>query len=169
MKTSILLILLGFMPYPSTVENPDLERVRKLYLHAAHEESSCRQLMEYLSESKNKQAVFQAYYGSASMMMAKHVYNPFNKLDYFNEGRKILENAIQQDPKNTEAIVLRYLAQSKIPAFLGYNNNMDEDKKFILTSLPKFQKGEEKKYLLYLLEKSGNFTDQELKNINNQS
>ena len=162
-------MFLAFLPHSGIAENPKLEKVRKLYIEAAHEESSCRQLMKYLSDIDSTKAVFQAYYGSASMMMAKHVYNPFNKLDYFNKGKDILENAIQKEPKNTEAIVLRYLAQSKIPAFLGYNNNMNEDKKFILYSLSKFKDQELKKYLIYLLEKSGNFTDKELDDINNQS
>lgn len=167
MKTGILMMFLSFLPYVGTSENPDLEKARKLYLNAATEENSCRQLIDYLSTRKNKQVVFQAYYGSAYMMMAKHVHNPFNKLEYFNEGREILENAIQEEPKNTEAVVLRYLVQSKIPAFLGYKNNMEEDKKFILSSLSKFEQGEGKKYLFYLLGKSGNLTDQELKSINN--
>jgi hypothetical protein len=52
---------------------------------------------------------------------------PLKKLKYFNRGKSILEEVIDAYPLNIELRYLRYSMQKKIPDFLGYNRNIDED------------------------------------------
>jgi hypothetical protein len=65
--------------------------------------------------------------------MAKHAGNPLSKYSNFNKGKKLLENAVKRDPKNLEIRFMRYICQEKTPSFLGYKENLEEDKKFILS------------------------------------
>ena len=52
---------------------------------------------------------------------------PFKKMKYFNRGKSILEEAIEANPLNVELRYLRYSLQKRVPDFLGYNANIDED------------------------------------------
>jgi hypothetical protein len=69
------------------------------------------------------------------MIMAKHALNPISKLSYFNTGKKLLDRAISKDSDNVELFFLRYATQVSAPAILGYNDNIDNDKQYILNSL----------------------------------
>jgi hypothetical protein len=44
-----------------------------------------------------------------------------------------LSEAIKKEPKNLEIRFMRYICQEKTPSFLGYKENLEEDKKFILS------------------------------------
>ena len=70
------------------------------------------------------------------MIMAKHVFNPFSKLSYFNKGKLILEKAIQAEGKNVELRFLRYSIQTNVPAFLGYKSNLKNDYNFLKQAIP---------------------------------
>src|SRR5690606_10633279 len=76
------------------------------------------------------------YKGSATMMMAQHVSNPFSKLSYFHKGKNMLDEAISVDLENMELRFLRFAAQTEAPAMLGYRGEIEQDKNLILSSLP---------------------------------
>ncbi|MGJ8660110.1 MAG: hypothetical protein ACSHWV_09670 [Cellulophaga fucicola] len=71
------------------------------------------------------------YIASCTMKKAEYTIWPFKKLAYFNEGKKSLENYIEEYPKDIEAKYVRFLVQTNIPDFLGYNTRIAADKKFI--------------------------------------
>ncbi|MBS2210071.1 hypothetical protein KEM09_01575 [Carboxylicivirga mesophila] len=71
------------------------------------------------------------YQVAASMQRAKYATNPFKKLKYFNEGKEQLEAYIISHPNNIEGYYVRLLIQSEVPAFLGYNENMESDISFV--------------------------------------
>ncbi|MDO6492668.1 MAG: hypothetical protein ABJD66_00765 [Cellulophaga sp.] len=75
------------------------------------------------------------YVASCIMKKAEFTIWPFKKLAYFNEGKKELESYIKKYPNDLEARYVRYLVQSNIPSFLGYNTRIAADKKFITDNL----------------------------------
>ena len=83
-------------------------------------------------EQTNK-PIYEALYAVGHFFMAKHAGNPLSKYSNFNKGKKLLENAVKRDPKNLEIRFMRYICQEKTPGFLGYKDNLEEDKKFILS------------------------------------
>lgn len=90
-----------------------------------------------MSKSKSafettKKPIYQAFYAVGNFFMAKHSDNPINKYSYFNKGKKMLEDAVKKEPNNVEIRMMRYISQEKTPKFLGYNENMNSDKEFIL-------------------------------------
>ncbi len=72
------------------------------------------------------------YKAMANFMMCKHVSNPFQKLNYFNSGKKYLEIAIRSDTNNIELLFLRYCVQKNVPKILSYSSDMITDKKKIM-------------------------------------
>ena len=73
---------------------------------------------------------------AATMIMAKHAFNPFSKLSHFNKGKNMLQQAIAADRQNVELRLLRYSIQKSAPSFLGYRDEMAADKNFLKTNLP---------------------------------
>ena len=68
------------------------------------------------------------------MLKAKHTFSPAGKLRLFRQGKALLEQAIGQED-NIELRYLRFGVQSKAPAFLGYNGQIQQDKTFLIAQL----------------------------------
>lgn len=143
---------------------PSITEIRKLYENAVTDESSCNKLIEMLSPYNEKNnPLYAGYKASAIMMRAKHAFNPFSKMSYFKKGKRILETAIKADEKNVELRFLRFNAQTHTPSFLGYDNNIETDKKFLENSFPTIKDVSLKKFMLPYLLKS-NFIMADKKN-----
>lgn len=127
--TIILLLLTG------SFQSSSVSEVRALYKFAAEKEDAAEKLMERTENSTGKEPVLLGYKGAAHMLMAKYVGNPFSKMSHFNKGKKIFSSAIEADRQNVELRFLRFSVQSEAPAFLGYRDNLEEDKTMILTGL----------------------------------
>lgn len=134
---------------------PSIQEVRSLYEKAVTDESACNKLIEILSPyNESNNPLYAGYKASAIMMMAKHVFNPFSKMSYFKKGKLILETAIKADENNIELRFLRFNAQTHIPSFLGYNDSIETDTKFLLNSFPAIRDAQLKEFLLLYLRKS---------------
>lgn len=66
----------------------------------------------------------------------------------------MLEKAIAGDKKNIELRFLRFTAQTNMPAFLGYNSSIEEDKKSILNSFGEIKDVSLKELIVPVLNKS---------------
>ena len=120
------------------ISHPDKEVLiyRDLLSRSESNEETAR---FYFNKSRSiengDQAILRGYKAMASIMMCKHIKNPFNKISYFSEGKTELDKAIASDPKNPELIFLRFATQCNTPKFLGYNNQITSDKIFLLEYL----------------------------------
>ncbi len=154
-------LFVGLLFFAKTIfaNTPSIVEVRSLYEKAVNDESACNRLIEMLSPyNENNNPLYAGYKASAIMMMAKHVFNPFSKMSYFKKGKRILENAIKADEKNIELRFLRFNAQTHMPSFLGYDNNIETDKKFLETSFSTIKDVQLKKFLLPYLKDSDYIT-----------
>lgn len=136
MKALILNVLL-FISLSSTAKNPDLKAVRALYFEFGSRKNAASELYEQLSKHAFQEAVFMAYQGVALAATASHSMNPMSKWNRFSEGKKLLEQAIKQDPGNAEIRFLRLGVQTGAPAFLGYSGDIDQDASLIIEILEK--------------------------------
>jgi hypothetical protein len=76
---------------------------------------------------KRNDALSMAYLGLCESMMASHVIWPGSKLEYFNKGKKRIEDACLRDIWNAEIRYIRLMVQLNAPSFLGYNVNIESD------------------------------------------
>lgn len=119
-----------------SAKTPEIEDVRVLFHKAESSQKVCIELMKLLEPyNEMNNALFLGYRASATIMMAKHLINPFSKLSYFKKGKLLLEKAIKFDRKNVELRFLRYTIQSNVPSFLNYSDDKENDKLFLLQSL----------------------------------
>ena len=110
------------------------QNIRSLYAKSVESKQTAQSLLSIL-EKEEQSAFVLGYKGATKMVMAKHVFNPFTKLSYFNSGKRMLNIAILKDNNNIELLFLRYATQVSAPAILGYNNHIKADKRQILKSL----------------------------------
>lgn len=139
----------------------DIASVRSMFQKAASDEVACKKMILVLSTHKENNPLMLGYKGSGTMMMAKHVFNPFSKLFYFKKGKQMLESAIENDEQNFELRFLRFAAQTNIPPFLGYHTDIEHDKKFILNYFPKIKDVGLKEFVLPALKNSKYLTHSE--------
>ncbi len=82
---------------------------------------------DFLESRTIKSTINRAYLGAAKALMAEVVSNPFTKLSYFNDGKKLIDQAIKIDPKNAELRCLRFMIQQNTPDFLNYSDDIKVD------------------------------------------
>ena len=90
-----------------------------------------------------------AYSGALGMKKAGLLSTPREKLSFFKDGRRKLEQAITLDSGNVEYRFLRLIIQENAPPLMRYNGQLDEDKNFIrqkYTQLGSSLKSEIQKY-----------------------
>lgn len=141
-------------------EIPPIDEVRSLYQKSMTSENACKKLIDMLEPYKND-PLYLGYKGCATMVMAKHAFNPFSKFSYFKKGKKMLEEAINTDQYNFELRFLRFTAQTNMPSFLGYNDSIDKDKAFILDSFSLIKDARLEAYVLPSLKESKDLTQSE--------
>jgi hypothetical protein len=111
-----------------------LDDIRENYSRMASNEELCKSAISNLKSTKDISATHLGYLGSLQTIWANHVLSPLKKLNTFKEGKKNIEQAIKNEPNNVELRFIRLSIQKNTPTFLGYQSNIQEDKKFIMNN-----------------------------------
>ncbi len=154
MKKIILLILILYCEssFSDTFSIPD---IRQLYQSAAVNEDACDKLIHMLDKTTSENnLLFSGYKACATMLRAKYVFNPFTKWSHFYNGKNMLEKTILTDENNIELRYLRFTIQTNVPSFLGYKNEIEADKLFLLRSIKTLSDENLKTSILSFLKKS---------------
>lgn len=116
--------------------DPDFISGSELRTFFHQQEISEDQLKEVMARSiNNTDAVSIAYMGMCQTMMAQYAFLPTTKLEYFNNGKQAIEEAISTDRSNAELRYIRLLVQLNAPWFLGYNKDISEDMEAFLKAV----------------------------------
>jgi hypothetical protein len=103
--------------------------------HACSTSEKTESFYKLLSNANDSNNVINGYRGAVIALRAKYGYNPMKKYNYCKDGLKLISDAIVKAPDDLELRYLRLLIESNIPAFLGMNHNVKEDKKIILNRI----------------------------------
>lgn len=148
--------ILLFIAFLSFNQNVSVKEYRRLYFEAGENNLVSEKLIAITESAYKTNNTAKAYRGAAFTILADTYKNPFEKLSKFNEGKKLLEEAISADKKNIEFVFLRFSIQCECPKFLKYSDQITSDKQLLLENLnsnivfksdPTF-KNNVKKYLL---------------------
>jgi hypothetical protein len=143
----LLFLLLLLVSMPASTQN--IAELRRLFKAATSEQCKSEALYRAIPviPLQNK-AVFMAYKGAGRTMMADCVFSPLKKQSYFKEGKELIEDAVSLARNNIEVRFLRFIVQSNLPGFLGYDS-LDEDSKFLCKAIPEaYALEQDKAYLL---------------------
>lgn len=132
MKLVLFLLLFPFLVWAST---PTTTELRNWYFSGIEQSEFAEKLFDETSKIKNPTALQLAYYGASLTLLAKHSWNPYNKIDYLKKAEKIIAQAIKSSPSNIEIRFLRYSYERYLPDFLLSGNHMDADKKVIIAQM----------------------------------
>lgn len=135
-----LFILFAFLFYN---EPKDLIDMRNLFPEIGKNQVAANNLINLSQTSKSTpQNIKLAYYSAAYMASAKYKINPYTKYKTFISGKNMLESAIKKDTTNIEPRFIRFIIQNHAPGFLGYNNNLENDKAFIFKNIAQVKKND---------------------------
>ncbi|WP_461452657.1 hypothetical protein [Mucilaginibacter sp.] len=135
MKVLLWLCLLHADVQKSAVLN--LSEIRKLYESAPLVKQDAKKLDQLMLNVNvnNANPVLICYKGASELIDAKYTINPITKFDDFNKGKALINKAISRDTLNLEMRFIRYSIQSNLPGFLGYSDNLENDKNFLLINI----------------------------------
>ena len=127
-----MLVLVSLNSFGLTADDSVVE-VRKLFYSASESSSKSEQFLKEMDGIEgDSSGVHKGYLAMAYMLQAKHAWNPYNKLKFFHKGRDLLELQIKNHSSSIELKFLRYCIQSNAPFFLGYSNEVESDKNYIV-------------------------------------
>lgn len=161
MKKFLFCILLLYLVQTGHAQGLNLNNVRKDFNKGVKNQELCEMHLETL-EKYAKNSVEKGYEAAFHMFMAKHTGNPIKKMSYFNGGKKMLEKQIKIDPNNVELRFIRLCIQYYIPTYLGYRDNIEQDKDFLVSNLYKLNDEKTKDMLFDYLKGAKMYTDEEL-------
>jgi hypothetical protein len=134
----LLLFISLYLTATGTTESPGIGEIRQLYERSVRDEKTCEKLIGMLEPyNETNNPVYAGYKAGATMIMAKHVFNPFSKFSYFKKGKALLEKAIAKSSSDVELRFLRFTIQTNLPRFLDYHGHISADKAFIIKAFPK--------------------------------
>lgn len=161
MKGILLCIVIVGVVAVVNGQHLNLNDVRKDFNKGVKDQDLCEKHLEAL-EKNAKSTIEKGYEAAFHMFMAKHTGNPIKKMSYFNGGKKMLEKQIKIDPNNIELRFIRLCIQYYIPTYLGYRDNIEQDKDFLVGNLYKLNDEKTKDVLYNYLKGAKMYTDQEL-------
>ena len=138
MRILLLLLFASFLLGSFVVEAQPvpLDKVRDQFFAMDRSEGAAFQLYKSLEKlDLSKDPLMLAYRGAASAASAGTVSGVRKKLEYFNNGKSELEKAVAVKPLDAEIRFLRLATQLKAPGFLGYNDDIKNDKTIVLQML----------------------------------
>ncbi|SEL68854.1 hypothetical protein [Parapedobacter koreensis] len=121
------------------VRAQDLTNIRLLYKDATRSEEQAQAFYEPLKAvSKSAKPVLVAYKGSGLMLLAR-----YEKLSErrakVKEAAQWIEQAVAAEPNNPEIRLIRLSVQEHLPKFLRYNQDIEDDRKFVQQALPSLE------------------------------
>lgn len=147
-RVSFLLLMLPLFVTSSALTIHD---ARKAFDEAVNKEESGRQFLLLAAKENINDPLLVGYIGAVKMIMAKHYFNPWTKLNSFNEGKDLLESSIKAFSGNAELRFLRFSIQANSPKFLNYNMHLEEDKRYLLEHIDTIKdKAQQGKIVSYL-------------------
>ncbi len=85
----------------------------------------------YINTYKNSSVDADAYVLALEMKKAEYTLLPWRKWNIFHTQKKRLNQLITFHPQNVHLRYIRLVLQEHSPAFLGYNEHVEEDKTFL--------------------------------------
>lgn len=126
-----ILFLLALLPTISiSASNSNIDRSG---FYAVYATTSLEGINSFIAKLENgSSSENKAFLGALFMRKSGLISNRKEQLNFFKKGRVLLEKEIEESPNNAEYRFLRITIQEQAPKILGYNKNLDQDKKVLI-------------------------------------
>lgn len=109
----------------------ELESIKQAMVKAVESPRITDSLYTKLTGKKSDNALILAYIGTLEALKAKHSWNPYQKMKFVSMAQKTMARAVKLEPGNLQIRFMRFSIQHYTPQFLGYSDELDEDRKAI--------------------------------------
>jgi hypothetical protein len=164
-----VLLYLFMLPLGAlAIQTIDLSKIRGLYQRAAEVKHDALQLNKLMLQVDSDAApLLLCYKGANEMIQAKYAINPIVKLEKFTKGKNLIKKAFLRDTLNLEMRFIRFSIQSNLPSFLGYHNELDNDKRYLSDNTKDIKDPELKEMIFNYLSGLAVIKQGELKQLKN--
>ncbi|MBK9413758.1 MAG: hypothetical protein IPN61_10170 [Bacteroidetes bacterium] len=162
MKFALFILVLTFQSLQSLSQAMGRIEMRNTF-QACSTAAITESFHNRILKSNPSKDIEQGYRGAVLALKAKYSANPLKKYNYCKDGLSMISNAIETSPYDLELRYLRLLIESNIPAFLGMNYNVKDDKQIILNNIGSEQDINLKQIISSFLLNSNICTDKEKK------
>jgi len=159
MKILLSISLLGMLFFGTIF---DLEKVRQDYVASSKDATQAEDFVNSLSTVGMKDKVeLIGYKGASLALKARYSQVKDEKKKCFQEGAKLIEQAVLNSPKNIELRFIRMSIQENTPKILGYRSDIPADKALILAHFKEVKDISLKRTLTGFILQSPQFTEAE--------
>ena len=146
-----------------------LDSVRMGFYNAVQDNKQAEPLLQQIKKVKPKSALITVYSGATCAIMAKNKWNPFSAVKLLKKSNDEMNKAVKQSPTNLEVRFIRFAVQKNIPHYLGFSENIEEDKTYLIKHInsfynPKLSK-EIRDYILWFMTEQGDYNEKQIKLI----
>jgi tetratricopeptide (TPR) repeat protein len=114
--------------------NNTLDELRSKYITALRDYLNAPKVYESFLKVEKPDGKILAYQGALEAIMTKTTWNLF-KMSYLNKSEASFNKAIEMAPDDIEIRHMRLAVQFEIPSYLGFSDDMEDDKEFILNNM----------------------------------
>lgn len=137
-KLLIVLLLTLFISDVSAKSSLTLNDLRTEYLTALKDYLNAPKVYETFLSVEKPTAKMLAYQGALEAILTKTTWNIFKKISYLNKSEDSFNRALTLAPNDIEIRFMRLAVQYEIPEYLGFSDDMDTDKEFVVNNFQKF-------------------------------
>ena len=131
----VVMVCFSFFLHGAYAGN-DVSLLRKLLNESPKSKKAAELLFEQTKNFNNTNApLLLGFKAMSELMLCNYTLNVFSKLNHFNTGKRLLEEAIKKDEKSVELIYFRFTTQTNVPALLAYSDKIVTDKLFLINYL----------------------------------
>ena len=140
--------------------------VRAAFFDAIKDQTKASLLRQKIERLNSNSSLLQVYQGATYAIMAKDKWNPFSAIRLLKKSNLTMNQAVKASPSDLEIRFIRFAVQKNIPSFLGYSDNMTEDKSYILKNIDRFNSSvlsrAIKDYILSFMKEQAGYNAEEL-------
>jgi len=153
-----LIVLVVGLLLSQVTHATDINEVRNLYRYAKDSQENTEKFYELVQKTDYaNNNVLTAYYGCALTLKASLAKKRGDKIALFKQGKKLIEEAISNNPDNIELRMIRLSVQMNVPKITRYYKNIDEDKRYIIQNIDKVTSVELKEFIKGFMSQSKAF------------
>lgn len=117
---------------PTPVANIALKQLRHDYVRAVDDKDLTKLRYQQLSAwEEDYTPLLLAFWGGFEALLAKHKWNPYDKLKLLEAATEKFEQAVSLAPEQAEIRFLRFSVEHYLPDFLKKKNHLEEDRRII--------------------------------------
>ena len=132
---SILLYTFLFFGLVTNTQTYKISDLRTYLQKAGKNEDAGEEFNKVMASYTGKDPVVLGFKAASEGVMAKYAWGPYYKLKHLRTSAALFEEALKTDRDNPEVCFLRLAIEHYIPRYLGMSENIESDKKIVMSHL----------------------------------